>query len=104
MGDSSFRKIARFFMLANVKEVFANERYIFKKQENFDFRECEHNEEDFTATLPRIRCCRERKARLLIIDQILRVLRDSKRKNHPKNKALGNALSNAVNTSVLDLI
>ena len=95
-----FEKLRELIMLGNVTEFFATDRYVFGAH----FLECEQHENNFTADLPRYRCCRIRKTRLLIVDQILCVPRDSKSKFHPKNKSFGNALSKAVNTSILCLI
>ena len=93
-----FMKLRELVILGDVKEFFVTDQYVFRKSK----QECDHKH--FTAEMPRFFCCRLRKARLLMVDQILRVLRDSKSKYQPKNKRLGKELSNAVNTSVLRLI
>ena len=98
-------KLREFIILGDVKEFYATEQCVFRRSKDDNkIPECKHDEADLNLTLPRFRCCRVRKARLLIVDQILRVLRDSKSKYHPKNKSFGKALSKAVDTYVLDLI
>ena len=68
-------------MLGKVAEFFATDRYVFKGR--FPTHpECELHGDDFTADLPRYRCRRIRKARILIVDQILCVLRHSQSKFH----------------------
>ena len=59
-----FEKLREFVMLGDVKEFFATDLYVFGKVA----LECKHDEEDFTASLPRFICCRRRKARLLVVD------------------------------------
>ena len=77
---ATFEKLREFVMLGNVKQFFSQDQYIFEGQ--CKAPECVHDEEDFTAPLPRYSCCRRRKARLLVIDQILRVLRESYERYH----------------------
>ena len=71
-----YEKLRQFVMLGNVKEFFATDRYVFRGLHKSEAA-CVHDQEDFTASLPRFVCCRRRKARLLIIDEILCVLRES---------------------------
>ena len=101
-----YTKLRELVILGDAKEFFATERYIFKSWEKYasDRVECEHNEEDYIVALPRFFCCRVRKARLLMVDQILHVLREWQRKHNPKPTALAKALSDAVNKSILNLI
>ena len=76
-----FEKLRELIMLGNVTEFFATDRYVFKSK-YLPNPECEHQDNDFTEELSRYRCCRIRKARLLIVDQILCVLRNSQSKFH----------------------
>ena len=67
-----YEKLREFILLGNVKEFFATDRFIFRGEE----QSCKHSKAAFTVILPRFHCCRVRKARLLIVDQILSVLRE----------------------------
>ena len=79
-------ELRKIVILGNVKEFFASERFIFKGlKNNQEEPDCVHDE-DFTAPLPRFRCCRFRKARLLMVDQILRVLRQSFKHYHKSSQ------------------
>ena len=78
-----FAKLREFILLGNIMEFFdtENNRYMFKQlpfAEHDVKVECQHDGSDFNVALPRFYCCRVRKARLLMVDQILRVLRDTK--------------------------
>ena len=65
-----YEKLREFILLGDTKEFFAVDEYVFRR----NYIECKHTKEQFTEILPRFRCCRIRKARLLIVDQILCVL------------------------------
>ena len=77
-----YEKLREFVILGNTREFFATEQSMFKPLRAHDIFECEHGEEDYNVALPRFFCCRRRKARLLIIDQILQVLRVSYDRYH----------------------
>ena len=100
-----FEKLRDFVIQGDVIEFFDTKRCVFRHNKmDYKIPECKHKVCDFTKPLPRFRCCRIRKARLMIVDQILRVLRNSQSRYHPKNMSFGKALSKAVHTSILKLI
>ena len=69
-----FEKLRDFVVLGNAKEFFATDRYMFGGL--ITRAECKHSKKLFKASVPRFHCCRRRKARLLIVDQILFALRE----------------------------
>ena len=71
-----FEKLREFVVLGNVKEFFATEKYVFKGLYRYSYLECQHSKDSFEVALPKLICCRRRKARLLMVDQILSVLHE----------------------------
>ena len=68
-----YEKLREFILIGNVKELFDKDRFLFGRYSE----ECEHSYEESYEALPRFRCCRRRKARLLIVHGILEVLHRS---------------------------
>ena len=63
-----YEKLREIIMLGNVHEFFATDRKVLREN-------CQHSEAKFSAELPRFLCCRVRKARHLVVNQIICVLR-----------------------------
>ena len=85
---SIYEKLRQFIISGDVKEFFATHKYIFKTATAIQIEiECVHNEKDFTVSLPQFFCCRRRKARLMMVDQILCVLRMSYERYHEKESS-----------------
>ena len=70
-----YRKLREFILLGTTKEFFNKKRNLLQRK----MVKCIHDEKEFTQRCPPYGCCRLRKARLLMVDQILRVLCDSEK-------------------------
>ena len=90
-----FDKLREFILMGNIKEFFATYEYIFIDNEGE--QECVHSEADFNVALPRFHCCRVRKARFLMVDQILKVLNLSQKNYYAKYKPISNAMNKIIN-------
>ena len=68
-----YKKLKEYVSIGDYKEFFDDKKYVFKGSHHNEI-ECSHDQRRFDIKLPRYFCCRKRKARFIIINELLRIL------------------------------